>query len=1108
MSRYSVSGLSALAGIICRQIFYNLPTPYLNTAAIWSAKSLQLTRTPKPSYCLSVFVILPLAASLCFSIRLVAETATLEPLKEGTIFSENNSASNGSGPHLHAGTTDSRGGGNHRRALFNFMVARFYRIPQGSTINSVSFALSVNRSSSGSADFSLHRLTRDWGEAGSDSGTGSNGKGTDAETGDVTWSHSFFGSQNWDTAGGGFVEDASATASVGGAGTTAQWSSAQMAVDVQDWLENPDQDFGWILMGPESGSKSAKRFDSSEGSVPVRPVLTVDFTPPSVTAPFTVNTRDDIDDGICDTSHCSLRESIESANRIAGSDTINFDILGPGPHAIQLNSSLPTVTAPVVIDGYTQPGASQNTNPPGVGKNAVLKIEIDGTGAGNSSGLAVSTDDCSIRGLVVNRFELRGIVILSGSNNTVEGNFIGTDVTGSSDLGNASVGVQIQNAPNNRIGGFRAGEGNVISGNDSGGILIVGEGASGNLVQGNYVGTDVTGASNLGNAFQGVQIQNAPNNTIGGPQTGAGNVISGNEEAGIAILLAGARGNLVEGNLIGTDVTGSVDLGNGLYGVTIQDAPGNTVGGSQEGTGNLISGNDRNGVLIAGSGSSDNLVQGNLIGTDVTGSVKVGNGASGVEIQNSPNNMIGGMQSVGNVISGNEGVGVFLRGQGSSGNLVQGNLIGTDVTGSVEVGNDGGGMEIQDSPNNTIGGMQSGEGNVISGNDGEGILILRNGSSGNAVRGNFVGTDVTGSVSLGNSSPGITIVNAPDNIIGGSQVGEGNVISGNEVNGITIAFAGSRGNVVHGNFVGTDVTGNIELGNAIYGLVVQDAPENTIGGVDLGEGNTIAFNHSSGVVVGFAEDVDDASALNPIRGNAIFSNGSLGIDLGDDGITSNDDGDPDTGPNNLQNFPILTSATGGSTRIEGTLNSAPNLEFDLDFYANSDVDESGYGEGERYLGSATAMTDGSGDVSFDVNLVANAFSGEYITATATDSSGNTSEFSKGIMVTGGSGEVDPFSGVVLGDQWFFSEWYGIYNTTFAPWIFHSEHAWQYIFPTETEGEYFIYDLECDGVWWTTSAFLPVTFYSFNRGSFNFYFVGTTGPRSFVDLQTEEFWTKP
>ena len=259
-------------------------------------------------------------------------------------------------------------------------------------------------------------------------------------------------------------------------------------------------------------------------------------------------------------------------------------------------------------------------------------------------------------------------------------------------------------------------------------------------------------------------------------------------------------------------------------------------------------------------------------------------------------------------------------------------------------------------------------------------------SSGNLIEGNFLGTDVTGTTALGNRS-GVRIYRTSNNTIGGTTRGARNLISGNKI-GIWISE--STGNLVTGSFIGTDFTGTADLGNEAGVFISTDASDNTIGGAASGAGNTIAFNEFSGVEV-------FSGTGNAILSNSIFSNDFLGIDLLRNrtlGVTPNDPADGDTGPNNLQNFPVLTSALGGSATIEGTLNSTPNTQFTLEFFSNSACDPSGFGEGETFLGFTDVTTDGSGNASFTITLSTSVPAGQLITATATDPDGNTSEFSQ------------------------------------------------------------------------------------------------------------------
>jgi parallel beta-helix repeat protein len=334
----------------------------------------------------------------------------------------------------------------------------------------------------------------------------------------------------------------------------------------------------------------------------------------------------------------------------------------------------------------------------------------------------------------------------------------------------------------------------------------------------------------------------------------------------------------------------------------------------------------------------------------------------------------------------------------SNGNTVQGNFIGTDVTGMVATGNSGDGIEINNATGNLVGGLTAGAGNLISGNF-RGVEIT-SGASANLVQGNFIGPNALGTGALGNIVRGVHIQGgAHDNTIGGTSAAARNLISGNSAAGILIEAAGSTGNIVQGNFIGTQVDGVSALGNGSEGVRIHDGASNTtIGGITSGASNKIAFNGNAGISLS-----SNAGTGNVMRGNSIFSNNELGIDLARDGVTANDAGDADTGANNLQNFPVITSAStnGGSTTIQASLNSAPNTIFIIDLYHSAAADGSGYGEGEVYLGSRTVITDDAGNTSFTATFSPAIAIGRFITATATESN-NTSEFSSAVVVADGS----------------------------------------------------------------------------------------------------------
>jgi CSLREA domain-containing protein len=304
----------------------------------------------------------------------------------------------------------------------------------------------------------------------------------------------------------------------------------------------------------------------------------------------------------------------------------------------------------------------------------------------------------------------------------------------------------------------------------------------------------------------------------------------------------------------------------------------------------------------------------------------------------------------------------------------------------------------------TVNGGATISGLVINRSNVHGLIL--NGL-GKTITGNFLGTDVSGTIDLGNTGSGISAP-ANGNIIGGNTPAAANLISGNDAGGITLP--NSNSNTIQGNLIGTQANGTAALGNAVDGISLNGGGTvfNTIGGAAAGEGNTIAFNGNDGVQLAVA------GPGNSIRGNSILANGTtnlhLGIDLAADGVTPNDNMDPDTGPNNQQNFPIITSAlkTGSTNTITGTLNSTPSQTFTIDFYGNGACDASGNGEGAVYLGSTTTgTTDGSGNVGFTFHPTTMSV-GQVITATATDASGNTSEFSACFTVTTGTAGIVEF----------------------------------------------------------------------------------------------------
>ena len=246
---------------------------------------------------------------------------------------------------------------------------------------------------------------------------------------------------------------------------------------------------------------------------------------------------------------------------------------------------------------------------------------------------------------------------------------------------------------------------------------------------------------------------------------------------------------------------------------------------------------------------------------------------------------------------------------------------------------------------------------------GNGIALT--GGSGNVIEGNFLGTDASGTTGLGNADDAVNIESGSNNnLIGGTAPAARNVISGN---GKVALFVATSGNIIQGNFIGTQRDGRNSLANlqGIGFVGVGNANNNLVGGTVPGAGNVIAWNAVQGVVGEAA-----AGTGNAILGNSIFANGALGIDWIPEGPTLNDPGDTDDGFNNLQNFPVISTVQGGfpSVTLTGSLSSRPNTVFRLEFFGGAGANPSGFGEGEFFLGSTDVTTDASGDASYSVTL--------------------------------------------------------------------------------------------------------------------------------------------
>ena len=545
-------------------------------------------------------------------------------------------------------------------------------------------------------------------------------------------------------------------------------------------------------------------------------------------APLIVNSTDDesdldLIDGLCDTGQvnfegdpeCTLRAAIEQANALPNTDAIHFDIpngdgghtLAPFAWTMTPGSQYPYIQHPVEIDATTQPGYVSDP-----------VIQLDGSGAtGASGGLILRTDDSLIEGFIVHSFEDEGL-----------------EIDGSTGFGDD------------------------------------------NTLRGNWVGID------------------------------ASETMRGNSDVGILITV-GASGNVVDGNVVGDS------------------------------------------------------------------------GSSGIQIRNA----------------------------GSDSNLITSNYVGVAPDGVTAIPNDGHGIEIIDGASDNRIGL-AGAGNVIGSNgrdtvsQSDGIYLGDVGTTGNVLLGNLIGVDATGTGRLGNNDDGIAVMNGADgNTIGGTGPGDGNVIgdaggaggAGPATNHDGIYLENVSGTVIVGNAIGTDAGGTADLGNEDSGFRAWDGVTSTLLGDLAGSGNTIANNGRSGVLIhGTATGVT-------VVGNSIHGNGTLGIDLADNGHSPNDDLDGDAGPNDLLNHPEIRSATesGGILTVGGTFD-VPAGRYRFEFFTNASGDPSGFGEGETFVGTSVLTHTGSGPEPFGAAFPAAATS--FVTATVTEcddifctNPGPTSEFS-------------------------------------------------------------------------------------------------------------------
>ncbi|MBN1426250.1 right-handed parallel beta-helix repeat-containing protein [Candidatus Fermentibacteria bacterium] len=813
----------------------------------------------------------------------------------------------------------------------------------------------------------------------------------------------------------------------------------------------------------------------------------------------------------------SLREAITLANTATGLDTVAFSIPGALPTIISLTTTLPSITSPLYLDGYTQPGSA----PANGSSPAIIGVQLQGSAGG--TGLSVSSAGGTVRGLAIGGF-ITGVSINGAPGTLIEGNHIGVDAAGASVLPNG-VGIRLLSG-GHQIGGTLPESRNLISGNTQHGIDIQTgdwdpEPGETNSIMGNYIGADATGGGAQGNGGCGIVVTRGADTSIGGIAPGAGNVIAFNggpgvyvahgirncilsnaifdngglgidllwdywdtepdgvnpndvgdgdwganelqnfpvltsaQSAGSSLIITGSLNSLPnadyrvefysspspdeagygEGNAfvcatqVTTDASGSCEFvatsalspalgsfisatatdalnntsefsrclpfqGSTLVTTSLDSGPGSLRNAIA--TSNLTPGLDTISFGIPTAGAHVIRVQSPLppledrvvidgytqngateataespaaLMIEIDGSLLGGN-ASGLTIRAGPCTIRG------LAVGGFPWCGILSEHSDSS--IIAGNHLGVDGTGTALRGN-GIGIYIQDGAGTVVGGSSPATKNVISGNALAGLILA--GSMDSAV-GNYVGTASDGTSPLGN---GIGVILGKDEILGGGEPICRNVIASNNSHGVVAALSGSA--VTH-NWIGMTIGGGA-VGN---------------GGVGIGVGIEWLDDTLTGRLSLRAPSED--GVRNTIRENIICGSAGLGIDLYPPGPGINDAGDIDTGANAQQNYPILLQALDnqGVTVLSGELQSAPNVEFTIDFYCNDLPDPTNHGEGLVPLGSAATLTDAQGNGTVSLQVPSGQLQGRFVCCTSTDPEGNTSEFGPCLAI-GGSGAV-------------------------------------------------------------------------------------------------------
>lgn len=633
------------------------------------------------------------------------------------------------------------------------------------------------------------------------------------------------------------------------------------------------------------------------------------------------------------------------------------------------------------------------------GLNPVTNVTSSNSVMGNQVvGLVIGSSPFSFQATINTTFELSNVISGNGANgitlheandNRIARNYIGTDVSGTIDLGNGGNGIQLKSrSSDNKIGGEESGGnnptmgafarpplGNLISGNDANGVFIHGK-STGNQLSGNFIGTDSSGNAALGNTLDGVAIENANGNSLIGCTATDDpfvfyNVISAN--GGNGLRVKSANDTTIQANFFGIGADNDTALGNQSNGVLIEGSSTRTVMGGPIPLGNVVAANVQNGIVVQDK-SSEFTSYNTFCGLAAFSlNPTLGNGQDGMLITTTGKNIL--IRT--NVITRNGDDGIEVSGKAKDVRIA-GNIIGLNTNGLVPMGNADNGVEVGGKARDiVVGGPQPTFNiiprNTIGSNGGHGVAIVGSARD-TIVSEGYIGTDITGLQARGNGQAGVylgagtfgTTIGSPDPTLL-------TVISGNTGNGVEMRD--TYDNTVINSYIGVAADGISAMGNGGNGILIADGSyDNFIGSTTNVPANKIASNSLNGVFV-------ESGTSNGILGNSIFDNTMLGIKLAD-------------GANLNQEAPVLSSLqiVGLNLQITGTLTSLPRTTYLLQFFAN-EADEA---SGQFLLGSLNVTTSSAGEVEFTFTGPLPPLGADFITATATDPDDNTSEFSVAI----------------------------------------------------------------------------------------------------------------